>query len=400
MRWPTRRLAARWCRPWCSGTVLRGTKGRAALQCPRIALRAQPTLRHCRAGHSPPRCRSRARSSGTHAGEGRHPCTGTRHSTTAQVGERLFLKLLRQVQPGAERRSRDGAATCTTWAYEHCRTCWRAAWNWWPPMAAASTLALLARLGAQPGQRLDAGGAASGSRAGTCRYRSHGEPAARAAGQLPRGWQKACWPAARLLGPAHRRTACHASPAGRATRPLTPNLATLADLQPGIAQAPRWPPPPPGLCCREPIPPPAADDRSAWRLPAPPSIAWRSLLGCRAPCGAKTRIHGAYRLQEILLVNNDFVIVDFEGGANRPPSERRSKQSPLARRGLRCCIRLTWHGWPRCRPALPTAAPNRRAAKHGHRTGLEALRSAFLDSLRKQRAGRWPVARRGHPGGP
>jgi len=47
------------------------------------------------------------------------------------------------------------------------------------------------------------------------------------------------------------------------------------------------------------------------------------------PLGIKTRVHGGYRLQEVLLVHDDFVIVDFEGDPARPIDERREKQSPL-----------------------------------------------------------------------
>ncbi|HZF80960.1 MAG TPA: alpha-amylase, partial [Rubrivivax sp.] len=35
--------------------------------------------------------------------------------------------------------------------------------------------------------------------------------------------------------------------------------------------------------------------------------------------GLQTRIHGAYRLQEVLLVNDDFVIIDFQGGEHQSP---------------------------------------------------------------------------------
>jgi maltose alpha-D-glucosyltransferase/alpha-amylase len=45
--------------------------------------------------------------------------------------------------------------------------------------------------------------------------------------------------------------------------------------------------------------------------------------------GVKTRVHGAYRLQEVLVVHNDFVIIDFESDPARPLAERRAKQSPL-----------------------------------------------------------------------
>lgn len=43
----------------------------------------------------------------------------------------------------------------------------------------------------------------------------------------------------------------------------------------------------------------------------------------------KTRHHGDYHLGQVLLVENDFIIVDFEGEPARPLPERRIKQSPL-----------------------------------------------------------------------
>jgi maltose alpha-D-glucosyltransferase/alpha-amylase len=46
----------------------------------------------------------------------------------------------------------------------------------------------------------------------------------------------------------------------------------------------------------------------------------------RAP---RIRIHGDYHLGQVLLVRNDFVIVDFEGEPARDLSERREKESPL-----------------------------------------------------------------------
>lgn len=43
----------------------------------------------------------------------------------------------------------------------------------------------------------------------------------------------------------------------------------------------------------------------------------------------KTRYHGDYHLGQVLLTDNDFVIIDFEGEPARPPGERSIKHSPL-----------------------------------------------------------------------
>ncbi len=45
--------------------------------------------------------------------------------------------------------------------------------------------------------------------------------------------------------------------------------------------------------------------------------------------GSKTRLHGDYHLGQVLLVQNDFVITDFEGEPSRTMEERAQKHSPL-----------------------------------------------------------------------
>jgi maltose alpha-D-glucosyltransferase/alpha-amylase len=52
---------------------------------------------------------------------------------------------------------------------------------------------------------------------------------------------------------------------------------------------------------------------------------------CAAPKGPalKTRHHGDYHLGQVLIANNDFVIIDFEGEPSRPLSETRRKHSSL-----------------------------------------------------------------------
>jgi maltose alpha-D-glucosyltransferase/alpha-amylase len=54
----------------------------------------------------------------------------------------------------------------------------------------------------------------------------------------------------------------------------------------------------------------------------------RTIAGANTQA-AKTRIHGDYHLGQVLVVENDFVIIDFEGEPTRSLAERQAKQPPL-----------------------------------------------------------------------
>jgi maltose alpha-D-glucosyltransferase/alpha-amylase len=53
------------------------------------------------------------------------------------------------------------------------------------------------------------------------------------------------------------------------------------------------------------------------------------ILGSPAFASGKIRCHGDYHLGQVLYVDGDFVILDFEGEPTRTIEERRAKQSPL-----------------------------------------------------------------------
>jgi maltose alpha-D-glucosyltransferase/alpha-amylase len=94
--------------------------------------------------------------------------------------------------------------------------------------------------------------------------------------------------------------------------------------------------------------------------------------------GLKTRIHGGYRLQEVLLVHDDFVIIDFEGDPARPLAERRAKNSSW--RDVASMLRSLEQA---CHAALHLDAPAGVAQAHREpvaQAWAAAIRQAFLQA--------------------
>jgi maltose alpha-D-glucosyltransferase/alpha-amylase len=88
-------------------------------------------------------------------------------------------------------------------------------------------------------------------------------------------------------------------------------------------------------------------------------------------------VHGGYRLQEVLLVHNDFVIIDFEGdrGARSrsvAPSSRPCAMWPA------CCVRSIWLAEWRC----PSAHSDTEIARREPvaQTWGDTVRQTFLQA--------------------
>jgi maltose alpha-D-glucosyltransferase/alpha-amylase len=97
---------------------------------------------------------------------------------------------------------------------------------------------------------------------------------------------------------------------------------------------------------------------------------------------AKTRIHGDYHLGQVLVAQNDFYILDFEGEPARPLAERRAKSSPLKDVAgmLRSFDYAAWAAVTSLVEVHPGSAEVVRSLAEGWR---QASAQAFLEAYRE-----------------
>ncbi len=112
-------------------------------------------------------------------------------------------------------------------------------------------------------------------------------------------------------------------------------------------------------------------------------------IGARLPAridAVKTRHHGDYHLGQVVVAQNDFYILDFEGDLQLPMTERRHKQTPL--RDVAGMLRSFDHAAWAALDRLANVHPERHDALKRHAlTWRDQVVASFLDAYREAIAG-------------
>ena len=95
----------------------------------------------------------------------------------------------------------------------------------------------------------------------------------------------------------------------------------------------------------------------------------------------KTRLHGDFHLGQVLVAQNDFYIIDFEGEPARPIQERRRKHSSL--RDVGGMLRsIEYAGWAALGGATTDGGADIATLRPVVRDWKRQVRSAFLAGYR------------------
>jgi maltose alpha-D-glucosyltransferase/alpha-amylase len=129
--------------------------------------------------------------------------------------------------------------------------------------------------------------------------------------------------------------------------------------------------------------PPSLQPVAGMVLAAEPELRSRIDAWSRHPAaGVKSRIHGSYHLDQVMLVENDVVIMDLEGEQGVPLSEARRKTSPL--RDVASMLRSFDYAR---RAAMDQATQHEGDLERlapAARAWVDSTRQAFLESYRDE----------------